>query len=125
MPKIHNADLVRYEYMVYLHIQETCKVSEILLTKDGGADMKVVDGQIMWIPVENLNVDLIDNAEKAGKSGEVSISKIRNRICGIFDAAPLDWKYAMITVGDNTKHNIAIAKMPGSPIMPVVFDIDE
>ena len=74
-----------------------------------------------------MNVDIIDTTEEVGNSGDTSISKIKNRICGLFDAEPLDWKYAKITVGDdaNTKHSFAIARMPRSPIVPVIFDMNK
>ena len=127
MPKTQNIDLIRYEYIVYIHLLEAYDISEILLTKDDFVDMKPVSDQIKWIPVENMNVDIVDTTEDAGKSGEASISKIKNRICGLFDAEPLDWKYARILVDNkaSTKHNFAIAKMPRSPIIPIIFEVNE
>jgi len=117
MSKTHNAVFVRYEYIVYIHLLETYNVSEILLTKDDFVETKPASDQTKWIPVENLNVDIIDTTEQTGKSGENSVSKIKNRICGLFDAESLDWKYAKITVSDdtNTRHNIAVARMPKKP----------
>ncbi len=124
MSKSQNVAFVRYEYIVYIHVLETYNVSEILLTKDDFVDVKSVSDQVKWIPVVRMNVD---TAEEAGYSGDTSISKVKNRICGLFDAEPLDWKYAKITVGDDTdiKHNVAIARMPRSPIVPVIFDMNK
>jgi hypothetical protein len=98
-----------------------------LLTKDDFVDTKPSSDQIKWIPVENMNINLVDTTEETGKSSEDSVSKNKNRICGLFDAEPLDWKYAKITVGDdtNTRHNITVARMPRSPIVPVIFDINK
>ncbi len=58
---------------------------------------------------------------------DASTGRTKNRICGLFDAEPLDWKYARILVDNKagTKHNFAIAKMPRSPIIPVIFEISE
>ncbi len=127
MSKSQNAVFVRYEYIVYIPLLETYNVSEILLTNDDFVDTNPSSDQTKWIPVENLNVDIIDTTEETGKSGGDSVSKNKNRICGLFDAEPLDWKYAKITVGDdtNTRHNIAVARMPRSPIVPVIFDINK
>ncbi len=127
MSKSQNVAFVRYEYIVYIHVLETYNVSEILLTKDDFVDVKSVNDQVKWIPVVRMNVDIVDTAEEAGYSGDTSISKVKNRICGLFDAEPLDWKYAKITVGDDTdiKHNVAIARMPRSPIVPVIFDMNK
>ncbi len=127
MPKTHNVDLIRYEYIVYIHLLETYDISEILLTKDDFVEMEPVSDQIKWTPVENMNVDIVDTTEDAGISGEESVSKIKNRICGLFDAEPLDWKYARILVDnkESSKHNFAIAKMPRSPIVPIIFEVNE
>ena len=127
MSKSQSVAFVRYEYIVYIHVLETYNVSEILLTKDDFVDVKSVSDQVKWIPVVKMNVDIVDTTEEAGNSGDTSISKIKNRICGLFDAEPLDWKYAKITVVDDTniKHNVAIARMPVSPIVPVIFDMNK
>lgn len=127
MVKSQNVAFVRYEYFVYIHILETYNVSEILLTRDDLVDVKSVSDQVKWVPVVKMNVDIIDTTEEAGNSGDTSTSKIKNRICGLFDAEPLDWKYAKITVDDdaNKKHNFAIARMPISPIVPVIFDMNK
>ncbi|MDR4506397.1 MAG: hypothetical protein MRK01_16620 [Candidatus Scalindua sp.] len=55
-----------------------------------------------------------------------SFIKTQGRICGLFDAEPLDWKYANLVIRDekNTKYGHVTAKMPLSPIIPVVFFID-
>mgnify|MGYP000014655883 FL=1 len=126
MTKSQIIDFIRYEYIVYIHILETDNVSEILLTKDDFADENAISGQVKWIPVENLNVDIVDTTEDVVNSRETSNPRIKYRICGIFDAEPLDWKYAKITIGDtNIKHNVAIARMPRSPIVPVIFDMNK
>ncbi|MHC4139748.1 MAG: hypothetical protein ACYSR1_07850 [Planctomycetota bacterium] len=128
MSKSQNVAFVRYEYIVYTHILETYNISEILLTKDDFVDVKSVSDQVKWIPVVKINVDIVDTTiEEAENSDDTSISKIKNRICGLFDAEPLDWKYAKVTVGDdtNTKHNVAIARIPVSPIVPVIFDMNK
>jgi hypothetical protein len=90
-------------------------------------DMRSVSDHIKWTPVKNMNIDIIDSAEDTGNSGDASSKKSRNRICGLFDAEPLDWKYARILVDNKagTKHNFAIARMPRSPIVPVIFEITE
>ena len=92
-------------------------MNEILLTKDDFADMKSQSDQIDWVQVENLDIDVIDN----GKIDTNSIVKTKKRICGLFDAEPLDWEYARIVVSDSpkAKHSHAIARMPKSPTVPV------
>ena len=124
MSESKNIGLVRYEYIVYIHLLNTYDVREILLTKDDLVNIGSQSNQIEWIPVENMDIDFIDTI---GETGDGSVEGTKNRICGLFDAEPLDWRYARITVGDyeNTKHRYAIARMPGSPIAPVVFDINE
>ncbi len=94
---------------------------------DESVDMMSKSDQVMWVSVDNMDIDIIDIVGEVGESYEGSIPLERNRICGLFDAEPLDWKYARITVGDdsNTKHNYAIAKMPRSPIVPVIFDVNK
>jgi hypothetical protein len=124
MSKSEKIGLVRYEYIVYIHLLKTYNVREILLTKDDLVDIGSQSNQIEWIPVENMDIDFIDTI---GEIGDSSVEGTENRICGLFDAEPLDWRYARITVGDyeNTKHCYAIAMVPRSPIVPVVFDINE
>lgn len=128
MQKSSNIGLIRYEFIAYISVLDAQNVNEILLTKDDSAGMKPQSDQIKWTPVANMNVDIVDITDETGESGGSSISKIlKNRICGLFDAEPLDWKYARIFVDNKagTKHNFAIAKMPRSPIMPVIFEISE
>ncbi len=124
MQKSQKIGLIRYEFIAYVHVLDTQNVSNILLTKENLADMKSQIDQIDWVPVENVDIDIID---AAGESGDTSTSETRNRICGLFDAEPLDWRYARITVSDyaNTKHSYAIARVPRSPIVPVVFNVNE
>ncbi len=127
MTKSQNICLVRYEYIAYIHLLKTFNVNEILLTMDDFVDIKSQSDQIKWIPVENMDIDIIDIYGEIEVGCEDPTTHTRNRICGLFDAEPLDWKYARIMVGDdsNTKHNYAIAKIPRSPIVPVIFDVNE
>ncbi len=127
MPKTHNIDLVRYEYIAYIHLLKIDNVREILLTQDDFVDMMSKSDQIKWTLVKNINIDIIETAEDPENSGDSSSKKTKNRICGLFDAEPLDWKYARILVDSKagTKHNFAIARVPISPIVPVIFNINE
>lgn len=124
MPKAHNIDLVKYEYIAYIHLLEIDNVREILLTRDDFVGTMSKGDRIKWSPVKNMNIDIIDSVEN---TGDVFSKKTKNRICGLFDAEPLDWKYARILVNNKagTKHNFAIAKMPKSPIMPIIFEVNE
>ncbi len=123
MQKYNNIGLIRYEFIAYVHVLDTQNVNEILLTKDDLADTKSQSDQIDWVPVENMDIDIIDN----GGININSIVKTKKRICGLFDAEPLDWEYARIIVSDSakTKHSYAIARMPKSPTVPVFFDVKE
>jgi hypothetical protein len=124
MPKAHNIDLVKYEYIAYIHLLEFDNVREILLTRDDFVGTMSKSAHIKWTPVKNMNIDIIDSVEN---TGDVSSKKTKNRICGLFDAEPLDWKYARILVDNKAsrKHNFAIAKMPKSPIVPIIFEVNE
>ena len=121
MQKSRNIGLIRYEFIAYIPIFDTQNVSEILLTKKDLSNMKSQSDQIDWVPVENVNIDIIDN----GKIDINSIVKTKKRICGLFDAEPLVWEYARIVVSDSSKakHSHAIARMPKSPTVPVFFDV--
>jgi len=123
MQKSNNIGLIRYEFIAYIHVLGTQNVNEILLTKDDFADMNSQSDQIKWTSVENMDIDNIDN----GEIDINSIVKSKKRICGLFDAEPLDWEYARIIVSDSTKtkHSYAIARMPKSPTVPVFFDVKE
>jgi hypothetical protein len=123
MQKSNNIGLIRYEFIAYIHVLGTQNVNEILLTKDDFADMNSQSDQVEWTPVENVDIDIIDN----GEIDINSIVKTKKRICGLFDAEPLDWEYARIIVSDSTKakHSYAIARMPKSPTVPVFFDVKE
>ena len=127
MSKNRNDNLVRYEYIAYSNLLDIDNVKEILITRDDCDGMMSNSNRIKWSPVANMNVDIIDSVEDTGNSGDTSFQKTRNRICGLFDAEPLDWKYARILVDNkaSTKDNFAIAKMPHSPIMPIIFVINE
>ena len=123
MQKSKNIGLIRYEFIAYIPIVDTQNMSEILLTKKDLSNMKSQSDQIDWVPVENVNIDIIDN----GKIDINSIVKTKKRICGLFDAEPLDWEYARIVVSDSSKakHSHAIARMPKSPTVPVFFVVKE
>ena len=123
MSKSNNIGLIRYEFIAYVHVLDTQNVSDILITKDDLANMKSQSDQIDWIPVDNMDIDIIDN----GEININSIVKTKKRICGLFDAEPLDWEYARIIVSDSakTKYSYAIARMPKSPTVPVFFDVKE
>ncbi len=128
MSKTKNIDLIRYEYIAYSSLFDIDNVKEILITRDEFDDVMSNSDHIKWTPVKNMNIDIIDSAEDTGNSGDATSSKkTKNRICGLFDAEPLDWKYARILVDNkaSTKHNFAIARMPRSPIMPIVFEVNE
>ena len=120
MQKSKNIGLIRYEFIAYVHVLDTQNVSDILITKNDLANMKSQSDQIDWIPVENIDID----------NGEININSIvktKKRICGLFDAEPLDWEYARIIVSDSakTKYSYAIARMPKIPTVPVFFDVKE
>ena len=123
MQKSKNIALIRCEFIAYTPIFDTQNVSEILLTKKDLSNMKSQSDQIDWVPVENVNIGIIDN----GKIDINSIVKTKKRICGLFDAEPLDWEYARIVVSDSSKakHSHAIARMPKSPTVPVFFVVKE
>ncbi len=127
MPQIHNIDLVRYEYIAYSNLLDIDNVKEILITRDDFDDMMSNSDHITWTPVKNMNIDIIDSVEDTENGDDASFRKTKNRICGLFDAEPLDWKYARILVDNkaSTKHNFAIAKMPRSPIIPIIFEVNE
>jgi hypothetical protein len=123
MQKSNNIGLIRYEFIAYVHVLDTQNVSDILITKDDLANMKSQSDQIDWVPVESMDIDIIDN----GEININSIVKTKKRICGLFEAEPLDWEYARIIVSDSakTKYSYAITKMPKSPTVPVFFDVKE
>ncbi len=125
MPKAQNIDLVRYEYIAYGSLLDNVK--EILITRDDFDDMVLNSDHITWTPVKNMNIDIVDSVEYTGNGSAISSGKTRSRICGLFDAEPLDWKYARILVdnGSGTKNNFAVARMPRSPIMPIIFEIKQ
>ena len=124
MSKNNNVNLVRYEYIAYSSLLDIDNVKEILITRDDFDGMMSNSDHVKWSPVTNMNIDIIDSVED---SGDTSSQKTKNRICGLFDAEPLDWKYARILVDNkaSTKNNFAIAKMPHSPILPIIFVINE
>ncbi len=124
MSKNNNVNLVRYEYIAYSSLLDIDNVKEILITRDDFDGMMSNSDHVKWSPVTNMNIDIIDAVED---SGDTFPQKTKNRICGLFDAEPLDWKYARILVDNKarTKNNFAIAKMPHSPILPIIFVINE
>jgi len=123
MQKSERSGLIRYEFIAYVPVFDNQNVNEILLTKDNLADMKSQSDQVDWVPVENMDIDIIDN----GEIDINSIVKVRRRICGLFDAEPLDWEYAQIIVSYSAKTELscAIARMPKSPSVPVFFNVKE
>ncbi len=127
MSKSHNIHLVRYEYIAYINLLDIDNVKEILITRDEFDDIMSGSDHIKWSPVKNMNIDIIDSVEDTVNDGDGSSGKTRNRICGLFDAEPLDWKYARILVDNkiSKKYNFAVAKVPRSPIMPIIFEINE
>ena len=124
MSKSNNIGLIRYEFIAYVNVSDTQNVSNILLTKDDLVDIGSQSNQIEWIPVDNMDIDFIDTS---GENRDSPDEGTENRICGLFDAEPLDWEYAQIIVNDSakTKHIYAIARMPKSPTVPVFFDVKE
>ena len=123
MQKSNKFGLIRYEFIAYIHVLGTQNVNEILLTKDDSAETNSQGDQIKWTSVENMDIDNVDN----GEININSIVKTKKRICGLFDAEPLDWEYARIIVSDSTKskQSYAIARIPKSPTVPVFFDVKE
>jgi hypothetical protein len=123
MVKTENTTLVKYEFDAYFHTLDSVskyKIRDILLTENDLLAIGSQCSEINWINVERLNVINI------GEIGSSSVAKSRKRICGIFETKPIYWTYAKIIVNDNTntKRCNAIAKMPRSPVVPVVFDVD-
>ncbi len=123
----HNLDLIRYEYIAYINVLDIDNVKEIGITRAELDDMISNSDRIKWSPVKNLNIDSIDTVNDIRNDNKVSSRKAMNRICGLFDAEPLDWKYARILVDNkaSTKNNFAVAKLPRSPITPIVLEINE
>ncbi|MBC8551518.1 MAG: hypothetical protein H8D23_17875, partial [Candidatus Brocadiales bacterium] len=60
MPKTHNIDLIRYEYIAYINLLDIDNVKEILITRDDFVDMMSNSDHIKWTPVKNMNIDIID-----------------------------------------------------------------
>ena len=124
MIKLENTTLIRYEFDAYVNGLDSASkynVCDILLTEDDLAAIGSQGNEINWIKVEQI--DVID----IGEIGNNSVAEARERICGIFETKPVYWTYAKIILNDNTnsKRCNAIAKMPRSPVVPVIFDIRE
>jgi hypothetical protein len=122
MVKLENTTLVRYEFDAYIHALDSTseyKVCNILLTEDDLVTMGSQSAEINWIKVEKINVIDIEEI------GNNSVAETKKRICGIFETKPIFWTYAKIIINDNTntKRCNAIAKMPRSPVVPVIFDV--
>lgn len=121
MIKQENTTLIRYEFDAYVNGLDNAskyKVCDILLTED---DLVAQGNEINWVNAEKI--DVID----IGEIGNNSVAETEKRICGIFETKPVYWTYAKIILNDNinTKRCNAIAKMPRSPVVPVIFDIEE
>jgi hypothetical protein len=121
MLRPENTTLVRYEFDAYVQALDSSsdyKICNILLTEDDLSTKRSQGNEINWVNVENIDVVEIET------SCNDSFAETKKRICGIFETKPVDWKYAKITVNDNTntRRFDAIAKMPRSPVIPVIFD---
>ncbi len=124
MIKQENTILIRYEFDAYINkLDSTYKyqICDILLTEDDLVAIGSQGSEINWVNVEKI--DVID----IGEIGNNSVAETKKRICGIFETKPVYWTYAKIILNDNTnsKRCNAIAKMPRSPVVPVIFDIEE
>lgn len=125
MAKPVRTNLVQYEFDVYVPLLDSdsaYKVCDITLTEDDFMPSSLLQrDEAIWKQVDRFCVVYTEVHEV-----KYSFVKTERRICGLFDAEPLDWKYATIGVRDekNKKFGQVTAKMPLSPIMPVLFFID-
>lgn len=122
MVKVEEISLIRYEFVVYLHVLKsanTYKVCDVSLTEDEFIIISLQSTRINWVQAEKLKVIGIEEI----KNG--SVMKVKKKICGLFDTEPRNWKYARIKVSDNanTEYCFSKAEMPKSPVIPVVFDV--
>lgn len=123
MIKVEKIDLIRYEFVTHIKTTDSFAkyiVSGVLLTEDNLTEKTSQCDEINWVTVGN--VDLIDVEDLENNSDANS----QMRICGLFDAEPRDWKYSKIKISDHTNTGCfsALAKMPRSPIVPVIFDVN-
>ncbi|GJQ58625.1 MAG: hypothetical protein D8M57_12520 [Candidatus Scalindua sp. AMX11] len=115
--------LVQYEFDVYVPLLEkdsNYEVCEITLTKDDFKHPLQMD-EAVWKRVDQFRVMYTEVNDV-----KVPFVKKKRRICGLFDTRPLDWKFANIVIRDekNNRYGRVMAKMPLSPIIPVVFFVD-
>ena len=123
MTEAKKIDLIRYEFITHIKVTDSLAkyiVSDVLLTEDNLTEKTSQCDEINWVTVGN--VDLIDIEDLE----DDSVVNSQRRICGLFDAEPRDWKYSKIKISDHTNTGCfsALAKMPRSPIVPVVFDVN-
>jgi len=123
MMKSENVVLVQYEFDAYISLLEInviYDVCDVLLAEDEFVTSSKQDNEINWTKVESFHVVYSEETEVYN-----SLVKKR-RICGLFNAVPLDWKYAKIVIREkkNKRYYHRIAKMPISPITPVVFNFE-
>ena len=124
MVKSENVVLVQYEFDAYIPLSDTnviYDVRDVLLAEDKFVTSAIESNETNWTRVKNFQVIYTEDREVNN-----SLVKIRRRICGLFDAEPFDWKHAKIVIREkkNKRYHHAIAKMPISPIAPVVFDFE-
>jgi len=122
MLKSENTEFVKYEFVININVIgniSAYKVNNVLLTEDDLSDMPLQSSETNWISAGE--VEVID----IGETGNNSFSGGKKRICGLFNAGPRDWKYARMVIRDqkNKKNIYIIGKMPQSPIIPVIFEL--
>lgn len=121
-PEKTRFELIRYEFVTNINTIDnefTYEVNDILLTEDDISGLSLQSNNTNWVSVNEVNVIDVDEI------GSDSFESNRKRICGLFNAEPRDWKYARMIVSDHTnnKNIFAIGKMPVSPIIPVIFEL--
>ena len=124
MVKSGNIVLVQYEFDAYLSLSDInviYDVRDVLLAEDEFVTSAIQSNEINWTKVKNFQVVYTEDREVKN-----SLVKIRRRICGLFDAEPLDWEFGKIVIREkkNKKYHHVIAKMPIGPIKPVVFNFE-
>ncbi|MCP5002950.1 MAG: hypothetical protein GY941_03230 [Planctomycetes bacterium] len=114
---------VQYEFDVHVPLLDdgsSYKVCDITLTEDD-FNLSLQTDQATWKQVDRFQV--VNTEVKKVRN---SFAETVTRVSGLFDADPLDWKYANIVVKDekSRKSGCVRAKMPVSPIKPVIFFFD-
>ncbi len=122
MFKSEKTEFVKYEFVININVIDNIpayKVNNVLLTEDDLSDMSTQSSETNWISAGEVDVIDIDEI------GNDSFSESKKRICGLFNAEPRDWKYAQMVISDqkNKKNIYTIGKMPQSPIIPVIFEL--